>query len=104
MISITNESDTRIDPLAASEEEQREAYAAALRRELEGVEATLAHLDDPLPDHVVEVPNPATDERVRLGLVNRRKAILADSRQLGVKRRARSTDEACLEPRLARRG
>jgi hypothetical protein len=65
--------------LRATEEEQQRAYHGALRRELEGIEHRLAHLDDPV-EHWMPVPHPGEVERTRTSLENTREHIL---RELG---------------------
>jgi hypothetical protein len=66
----------------ASEEEKAASYAAALRRELGGVEHQLAHLDDEPPPWVVEVPNRETVERTRTSLEGTKAKILDELKQL----------------------
>jgi hypothetical protein len=67
----------RMRPIAATAEEKVAAEAAALRRELDGVEHRLFHLDDPLPPLVTEPPSEQALERTRTSLVNTKAAILA---------------------------
>jgi hypothetical protein len=64
-------------PLAATEEEKRQAYRAALRRELEGVEHRLEHLDDPAPWWTA-APTAEQIEQDRTSLENTRAVILAE--------------------------
>jgi hypothetical protein len=64
--------------IAADTQEIRQREADALRRELTGVEFRLAHLDDPQPPWLLEVPNRETIERERTSLENTRKAILSE--------------------------
>jgi hypothetical protein len=69
----------------ATEEEKNAAYAAALRRELEGIERRLAHLDDELPPWMLEVPNKETVERTRTSLEGTKAKIHEELKRLGLK-------------------
>jgi hypothetical protein len=66
----------------ASEEEQAASYAAALRRELAGVEWRLKHLDDEPPPWQLEVPNRETVERTRTSLEGTKAKILDELKRL----------------------
>jgi hypothetical protein len=74
---ITHPDGTRTARLVqASDEEKREAEIDALRRELEGIEFRLEHLDDePMPWQAIPVP--AEVERTRSGWENTKAAVLA---------------------------
>lgn len=69
-------------PVAATPERQAASYAAALRRELEGVEFRLAHIDDPLPPWILDVPNPESVERQRVSLEGTRDVIVDELERL----------------------
>jgi hypothetical protein len=65
-------------PLAATPQEQQDAYVAALRREIIGVDNYLAQLvDDP--------PNQWHIDRRRAELISEKDSALAELKRLGVK-------------------
>jgi hypothetical protein len=61
--------------VAATDEEIVEREIRDLRRELEGVEFRLAHLDDEPPPWVTEPPSDKAIERARTSLLNTRAVI-----------------------------
>jgi hypothetical protein len=62
--------------IAATDEERRQAEAAAFRRALAGIEFRLEHFDDPIPPSQ-SIPNTAELERTRTSLLNEREATQA---------------------------